>query len=153
VLVKVLTPAFYARKDVKTPVLIAVVILVLSIPANFLLISRIGIYSLATVTSAGAWINFFALLTILYARGQFRMPVWLVSRVARQLVAALTMAGTLYFLREGLADFFFGSALERAFGLATLVGVGAVVYFGVAFLIGGVDREAIASLRRRRAPQ
>ena len=40
VLVKVLTPAFYARKDVKTPVLIAVVVLVLSIPANFLLIPR-----------------------------------------------------------------------------------------------------------------
>jgi putative peptidoglycan lipid II flippase len=153
VLVKVLTPAFYARKDVRTPVLIAVVILVLSIPANFLLIPRIGIYSLATVTSAGAWINFLALLAILYARGHFRMPVWLVSRVARQMVAALAMAATLYFLREALGEFFFGGVLERAFGLATLVGVGGVVYFGVAFLIGGVDREAIASLRRRRAPQ
>jgi putative peptidoglycan lipid II flippase len=152
VLVKVLTPAFYARKDVKTPVLIAVVILVLSIPANFLLIPRIGIYSLAAVTSTGAWINFLALLTILYARGQFRMPGWLVSRVARQLVAALAMAGTLYFLREALAGFFFGGALERIIGLGTLVGVGGIVYFGVAFLIGGVDREAIASLRRR-APE
>jgi putative peptidoglycan lipid II flippase len=153
VLVKVLTPAFYARKDVRTPVLIAVAILLLSIPANFLLIPRIGIYSLATVTSAGAWINFLALLAILYARGHFRMPGWLVSRVARQMVAALAMAATLYFLREALGDFFFGGVLERAFGLATLVGIGGIVYFGIAFLIGGVDREAIASLRRRRAPQ
>ena len=153
VLVKVLTPAFYARKDVKTPVLIAVGILVLSVPANFLLIPRMGIYSLATVTSAGAWINFFALLTILYVRGQFRMPVWLVSRVARQLIAAVAMAGALYFLREALAGWFFGGALERVIGLGTLVGIGALVYFGVAFLIGGVDRQALASLRRRRAPQ
>jgi hypothetical protein len=32
------------------------------------------------------------------------------------------------------------------------VGTGGAVYFGIAFLIGGVDREAIATLRRRRKP-
>ena len=153
VLVKVLTPAFYARKDVKTPVMIAVVVLVLSIPANFLLIPQMGIYSLATVTSTGAWVNFLSLFFILYARGHFRMPGWLVSRVARQLISALLMAGALFVVRSVLADWFFGGALERALALAVLVGVGGIVYFGVAFLIGGVDREAIASLRRRRAPE
>jgi putative peptidoglycan lipid II flippase len=153
VLVKVLTPAFYARKDVKTPVLIAVTVLVLSIPANFLLIPEIGIYSLATVTSAGAWVNFAALFVILYARGHFRMPPWLVSRLGRQMVAALVMAAALFGVRSVLADWYFGGALERAVALAVLVGVGGLVYFGVAFLIGGVDREAIASLRRRRAPR
>jgi putative peptidoglycan lipid II flippase len=152
VLVKVLTPAFYARKDVKTPVYIAMSILLLSIPANFLLIPRLGIYSLATVTSSGAWINFVLLFAILYARRQFRTPVWLVSRVARQLLAAVAMAAALFGLRALLGDLFFGNALERAIGLALLVGIGGLTYFGVAFLIGGVDREAIASLRRRRAP-
>jgi putative peptidoglycan lipid II flippase len=150
VLVKVLTPGFYARRDVKTPVWIAMGILIASIPANFILIDRIGIYSLAVVTSAGAWINFTALLAILYARRQFRMPVWLVSRVARQLIAALAMAGALFFLRSALADWFLGSSIERVAGLAILCGTGGLVYFGVAFLIGGVDREALASLRRRR---
>ncbi|MDP1911444.1 MAG: murein biosynthesis integral membrane protein MurJ, partial [Hyphomicrobium sp.] len=48
VLVKVLTPAFYARKNVKTPVKIAMSVLLLSVPANFLLIPHLGIYSLAT---------------------------------------------------------------------------------------------------------
>ena len=153
VLVKVLTPAFYARKDVKTPVLIAVTVLLLSVPANFLLIPRIGIYSLAVVTSAGAWVNFAALFIVLYAHGHFRMPAWLVGRVARQLVAALIMSAALFGVREMLADWFFAGALERMIGLAALVGVGGLVYFAVAFLIGGVDREAIASLRRRRAPR
>ena len=152
VLVKVLTPAFYARKDVKTPVTIAMTVLALSIPANFLLIPRIGIYSLASVTSASAWINFALLFGILYARGQFRMPGWLVSRVARQIVAALCMAAALFVLRSVLADWFLGSGLQRVIGLGLLVGTGAVIYFGVAFLIGGVDRGAIASLRRRKAP-
>ena len=70
-LVKVLTPAFYARKDVKTPVRIAMSVLGLGILANFLLIPVMGIYSLATVTSAGAWINFVLLFGILYATRPF----------------------------------------------------------------------------------
>jgi putative peptidoglycan lipid II flippase len=82
VLVKVLTPAFYARKDVKTPVWIAMSVLLGGIVANFILIPIMGIYSLATVTSASAWINFALLFIILYARNQFRMPGWLIARWA-----------------------------------------------------------------------
>jgi putative peptidoglycan lipid II flippase len=151
VLVKVLTPAFYARKDVKTPVTIAMAILLLSIPANFLLIPRIGIYSLATVTSAGSWANFILLFAILYTRGQFRMPGWLAGRLVRQLIAALAMAGTLIGLRSLLDPWFFGGLAERAIGLAALVGVGGAVYFALAWIIGGIDREAIATLTRRKA--
>ena len=153
VLVKVLTPAFYARKDVKTPVYIAMAILAASIPANFLLIPQIGIYSLATVTSAGAWLNFALLFAILYVRGHFRMPRWLVSRVARQLIAAVAMAASLYGIQVLIGGWFVGETLQRIIGLGLLVGTGAAVYFGVAFLIGGVDREALATLRRRRAPK
>ena len=153
VLVKVLTPAYYARKDVKTPVMIALVILLLSVPANFLLIPQIGIYSLAIVTSTGAWVNFIALLAILYARDQFRMPGWLVGRVAKQMIAALVMAAVLFAIRNALADWFFGGVLERAAALTILVGAGGLVYFGVAFAIGGVDRDAIRALRRRKAPR
>jgi putative peptidoglycan lipid II flippase len=112
VLVKVLTPAFYARKDVKTPVYIAMGILLLSIPANFLLIPTMGITALATVTSIGSWANFTLLFVILYARGQFRMPAWLVGRVARQLIAALAMGAALWFLQARLNTGFFGT--ERA---------------------------------------
>jgi len=57
------------------------------------------------------------------------------------------------FVRSVLAGWFFGGILERAAGLGALVGIGALVYFGVAFAIGGIDREAISSLRRKKAPQ
>jgi hypothetical protein len=48
---------------------------------------------------------------------------------------------------------FFGGVLERVVGLGALVGIGAVVYFTVAWMIGGVDKEAIATLRRRKASE
>jgi putative peptidoglycan lipid II flippase len=151
VLVKVLTPAFYARKDVKTPVTIAMAVLAAGIVANFILIPLMGIYSLATVTSASAWVNFLALFIILFVRGHFRMPGWLIGRLARQLIAAVAMAASLYGIRQMLDDWFFGSVLERAMGLGALVGVGGLVYFGIAWTIGGMDRQAIKDLRTRRA--
>ena len=149
VLVKVLTPGYYARKDVKTPVWIAMGILAASVVANFILIPLIGIYSLATVTSAGAWLNFLLLFVILAARGHFRMPAWLMSRVARQLVAAAVMGAALYFLQRMLGDAFTGGFGERVIGLAIIVGTGAILYFGIAWVIGGIDRDDIKTLFRR----
>ena len=149
VLVKVLTPNFYARKDVRTPVRIAMFILAAGIVANFILIPYMGIYSLAAVTSASAWLNFGLLFIILHARGQFRMPAWLVARVSKQLLAAVAMGASLYAVKIAAGDLFFGGVLERVIGLGALVGVGAIVYFAVAWMIGGMDRQAIAALRRR----
>jgi putative peptidoglycan lipid II flippase len=149
VLVKVLTPGYYARKDVKTPVWIAMGILAASVVANFILIPLIGIYSLATVTSAGAWLNFLLLFVILAARGHFRMPAWLMSRVARQLVAAAVMGAALYFLQRMLGDAFTGGFGERVIGLGIIVGTGAILYFGIAWVIGGIDRDDIKTLFRR----
>ena len=149
VLVKVLTPNFYARKDVKTPVRIAMGVLAAGIVANFILIPYMGIYSLATVTSASAWVNFGLLFVILHSRGQFRMPAWLVARVGKQLLAAVAMGASLYAIKIAAGGLFFGGVLERIIGLGALVGVGAIVYFTVAWMIGGMDRQAIAALRRR----
>jgi putative peptidoglycan lipid II flippase len=153
VLVKVLTPGFYARKDVKTPVTIAVAILAGSVVANFALIPVMGIYSLATVTSTGAWINMALLFAILAVRGHFRPPGWLVGRMARQLVAAAAMAAVLYFLQQPLASQFAASAGRRILAVGALVGTGGVVYFGLAWIIGGIDRGDFKTLFRRAKPE
>jgi len=153
VLVKVLTPGFYARKDVKTPVRIAMAILGGSIVANFALIPFIGIYSLATVTSVGAWLNFLLLFVILAARGHFKMPGWLVSRVARQLIAAAVMGVVLFFLQNYLGDIFTGSTGRRIIGIGMIVGTGGILYFGIAWVIGGIDKDDFKTLFKRAKPE
>jgi putative peptidoglycan lipid II flippase len=57
VLIKVLAPGFYARKDIKTPVLIAVAMLAVGVALNFLLIPVMGIAALALTTALSAWLN------------------------------------------------------------------------------------------------
>ena len=150
VLVKVLTPAFYARKDVKTPVRIAMGVLAAGVVANFILIPVMGIYALATVTSASAWINFALLFGILYARGQFRMPGWLVG-ARRQAIDRRAGDGGDALRDQAASPATCSSAacIERVIGLGALVGIGGLVYFAVAWVIGGIDREAIATLTRR----
>ncbi len=150
VLVKVLTPGFYARKDVRTPVRIAMTILVASIVANFALIPFLGIYSLATVTASGAWINFLALYIILHHRGHFRIGGDSAGRLTRQLVAAFAMAGVLLLVQRALSGFFLGSTIERLAGVGALVGSGVVVYFAVAWLIGGMNKADLTELMSRK---
>ncbi|MGQ0559629.1 MAG: murein biosynthesis integral membrane protein MurJ [Sphingosinicella sp.] len=150
VLVKVLTPGFYARKDVRTPVRIAMAVLAGSVVANFALIPFIGIYSLAAVTAGGAWLQAILLYSILHRRGHFHIRGVLAARLVRQLLAALAMAAILFALRLPMADLFFGSASERLIGISVLVGAGAAAYFSLAWLLGGVEKDDFLELVRRR---
>ena len=149
VLVKVLTPGFYARKDVRTPVRIAMAVLLGSVAANFALIPHMRIYSLATVTAAGAWINFLLLYVILHRRGHFRIDGAVGGRLARQLVAAFAMAAALVGLQRVLGGLFLGGTLERLIGVGALVGTGIAVYFAIAWVIGGMNKDDFRDLVKR----
>jgi len=150
VLIKVLTPGFYARKDMKTPVVIAVAMLVVGVVLNFALIPYLGISALAFTTALSAWLNALILYVILARRGHFRLEGWLWSRLARQILAAAAMAVALYLVREQLAGFFAGSTGRRLIGVAALVSVGGAVYFALAWVLGAVDKDEIMALTRRR---
>src|SRR3954463_3648891 len=92
VLVKVLTPGFYARQDTATPVKVAVLVLVATVVLNFLLIPPFGIAGLASAIAICSWLNCVILYVILHRRGHFRIEGWLANRVFRQLIACVGMA-------------------------------------------------------------
>lgn len=151
VLVKVITPGFYARKDTKTPVKTAAIVLIANVVLNFTLIPLFGIYGLAFAIAACSWLNCLMLYLILRARGHFRIDAHVWGRIARQLAASLLMAAALWGMRLALAGWFTGSVGHRLVAVAALVGVGGLVYFGAAWLLGGMDKEAWRTLTRRRA--
>ncbi|WP_038126327.1 murein biosynthesis integral membrane protein MurJ [Thiomicrorhabdus sp. Milos-T2] len=57
ILVKILAPAFYARKDMKTPVKVAVVALVTNTILNLILIGPFAHVGLAAATTVSAFVN------------------------------------------------------------------------------------------------
>ena len=152
VLVKVLTPGFYARRDTATPVKIAIVVLVVNVALNFALIPPFGIGGLAAAVALSSWLNCAILYAILHRRGHFRVERWLASRLARQFVAAGAMVVALIGIRMGLSGWFVGSVGHRLAGVIAIVGGGMLVYFPLVWILGGTDREELKSLLRRRRP-
>jgi len=154
VLVKVLTPGFYARRDTATPVKVAVVVLAVNVVLNFVLIWGLdyGIGGLAAAVAISSWLNCTILYVLLHRRGHFRIEKWLASRLFRQLVAAAAMAAALIAVRTALAGWFLGSAGHRLAAVVAIVGAGLVVYFPLVWVLGGTDREELKALLKRRRP-
>jgi putative peptidoglycan lipid II flippase len=154
VLVKVLTPGFYARRDTATPVKVAIVVLVVNVILNFALIWGLGwgIGGLAAAVALSSWINCAILYVLLHRRGHFRVEGWLASRLARQLLAAAAMVAALFALKMLLAPWFTGSLGHRLGGVIALVGGGMAVYFPLVWILGGTDREELKALLKRRRP-
>jgi putative peptidoglycan lipid II flippase len=150
VLVKVLTPGFYARRDTATPVKVAVAVLVAIVALYFALIPAVGIGGLAAAVALSSWLNCTILYVILHRRGHFRVEKWLSSRIARQFVAGLAMVAALVLIRHGLTGWFHGSVGQRLVGTIALVGGGMAVYFPLVWVLGGTDKEELRGLIRRR---
>jgi putative peptidoglycan lipid II flippase len=152
VLVKVLTPGFYSRRDTATPVKTALAVLVVNVILNFALIPPFGIGGLAAAVAISSWLNCTILYVILHRRGHFRVEGWLASRVARQLIAGVAMVVALYAIRAALHGWFVGSVGHRLAGVAAVVAGGMVVYFPLVWILGGTDKEELKSLLKRRQP-
>ena len=150
VIIKVLAPGFYARKDMKTPVVITLVTLALGVIANFIWIDDVGIAILPLTTSLAAWLNALALYFLLAARGHFRIEGWLAARLTKQLLAALAMGATIWLVGGLLQGYFAGSVGQRLLGTLALIGAGSVVYFALAWVTGGMDRDDLLVLLRRK---
>ena len=163
VLVKVLVPNFYARSDTRTPVYAAFISLVV-----FLLFCiwnqgldlggtgfeglGYGVQGIAFASVVGAWINVAYLYIVLVKRGYYTIPLSLVGRIARQLVAAAAMGAALWFARDLLTGWYSAGLFPRVGALLVLVLCSALVYFGVAFAVGAIDKQRIAALTKKRVP-
>lgn len=149
VLVKVLTPNFFARKDTRTPVYTAATSLVVTIGLNILLVPRFGVMALAVSGAIGAWTNIALLYAILVRRGFFVLPPRVLARLARIVLAAAIMGLALYLLMPVLDHLFMGTVLQRAGGIGALVLTGTAIFGIGAFMLGVLDREAMGRLMRR----
>ena len=149
VLIKMLTPGFYARNDVKTPVTVGIAMLVAGVLFNFLLVGPLGIAALPLSPSLTAWANALILYAILHTRGHFRVEGWLASRLLRQIVAAAAMGAALWLCMRGFGATFAGSTAARFVGVGLLVAVGGIVYAAIGWIIGAVNKQDVLSLFRR----
>ena len=142
-LIKVLAPAFYSRKDPRTPVRIAIIALGVTLVLNLSFVLgmlRLGIpgahAGLALATSLGAWVNAGLLFRHLYREGIYRpVPGW--PRYALQvLFAVAVLTGILLAGVPGVDDWLARDAMGRVLWLLLWVAAGIAAYFMVLRLSG-----------------
>lgn len=135
-LIKVLAPGYYARQDTKTPVKIGIIAMVSNMVFNAMFAPFFGYVGLAIATALSALVN----ASLLY-RGLHKGNVYRVSRktlwlVARLVVAGGIMVGTLLYIMPPMAQWVDWSTAHRALWLASLIGLGGVVYVLIALILG-----------------
>lgn len=137
ILVKTLAPAFYAQQDIRTPVRIAIGVLIATQLMNWLFVPYLQVAGLALSIGLGACLNAAFLYAGLRKRGIYHpAPGWTVF-CAKLLVACALMAGAAWWGAQqidwlGLQH----HAVLRAGALLLLIGVCAVVYFAALLAMG-----------------
>jgi len=134
---KVLAPGFYARQDTRTPVRIAVVVLVLTQLMNLLFVPLFGGAGLALSIGCGAMINAGWLMWGLWRLGSYApQPGWMGFGL-RVALASLAM-GAFELLLATRFDWVAMGANEalRAAAMAGALAGSALIYFAVLLALG-----------------
>ncbi|MGB8401198.1 murein biosynthesis integral membrane protein MurJ, partial [Bradyrhizobium sp.] len=150
VLVKALSPAFFAREDTMTPLLATLKAALVAIVAAVLLGHFFGAAGIAASIALGAWNNAFALIREGAASFGFSIDPAARRRLPRIFAAALAM-GALLWLKAAFVLPLAANAhgLVQAAVLLILI-VGAIAIYGLLLWLFGVTgwREAVNALRR-----
>ena len=138
--VKVLAPGYYARLDIRTPVRIGILVLVLTQVMNAVFVPTLHQAGLALSIGLGAVINATWLLTGLIRRGTYQpAPGWWAFGARVGLASAL-LGGGLWWATHHF-DWIGMRHLWRVGTLAVCLVGAAVVYFGTLLLTGIKLRE------------
>jgi putative peptidoglycan lipid II flippase len=149
VLVKVLTPNFFARKDTRTPVYTAAASLVVTVGLNFALVPVLGVVGLALAGAVGAWANIVMLSVVLARRGFFRLPPRVVGRLLRIALASAVMGACLWGLMQVLAPWLAGAMIMRLAAIGAIIGLSLVTYGASTVALGVLDKATVQRLMRR----
>ncbi|MDP3708205.1 MAG: lipid II flippase MurJ, partial [Polaromonas sp.] len=137
VAIKVLAPGFYASQDIKTPVRIAVVVLVITQLLNLALVPYFQHAGLALAIGIGALINALWLLLGLMRRGSYKpAPGWGVF--ALQVVAASALLAVFLLWAEAAVNWvgLKSQYLQRIWLLALVLCASSAIYFVVLWVSG-----------------
>ena len=150
ILVKVLTPGFYARQDTKTPVRFATMSMGVNLIGNLILIVPLQHMGPPLATAIASTVNVWMLYRTLVKRGHFVADARLKRRVWRLALAALAMGGVLW-LGQGLVmPYVHGTWTIRLAAMAALVTSGVVVYGLATVILGAFSKDDLKLLLRRR---
>ncbi len=160
VMIKVFSPAFFAREDTRTPMRIAGISLglnTLGSIALFFLFRHVGLsphLGIAVATTFGGWLNAILLYRALKQHGYFVADARLKRSLPMIVLSSLILGAVLIAGAHWLVPWLGPgvSLLTRAGALAALTVTGAAIYFACAILTGGLRISGLKRALRRGKP-
>ena len=146
--IKIVAPGFYAKQDIRTPVRIAIAVLVLTQLLNLALVPWLAHAGLALSIGLGATTNALTLIVLLRRRGLYTpLPGWF-TFFLRLLPALAALAAVLLMAGRHLDWIALGAHPGlRAAWLAGVLALSVLAYFSTLFLFGFRPKD----FTRRRA--
>jgi putative peptidoglycan lipid II flippase len=149
VLVKVLTPGYFARENTVTPVKIASLCVAINLVLNLALMGPLAHVGIALATAIAAWINAALLAVGLMKRGHLVIDDRLKSRLPRIALAAGIMTVCLVLGGLALAGPLGGAEGGRIGALVALVAGGIAVFGATAHFSGAADLKELKTIMGR----
>jgi putative peptidoglycan lipid II flippase len=157
VMIKVFSPAYFAREDTKTPMRYATISLIANTLGSiglFFLFRNLGWLpqlGIAVATTLGGWLNASLLWSTLVRRGHFVLDRRMGRSFISILVSSIVMGASLIAAAHYLGTYF---APDRGFSmhvlaLAGLVGAGLAVYAVTVLVTGGINFRQLRKLMGR----
>jgi len=153
VMIKVFSPAYFAREDTRTPMWFALISVIVNIVGALALFPFFAYVGVAIATSAAGWINAMMLGYTLSKRGDFSVDERLRHALPGIIAASLIMGVALLGLMQFVSSLFSVDTLFilRLLTLAGMVAFGAAVFFAIAWWTGALDVPALKqSFSRKR---
>ncbi len=150
VLVKALSPAFFAREDTMTPLVAATLGVGLAVASAYLLGHWYGAGGIAAAIALGAWSMALRLIHCCAETFGFSIDADARRRLPRIVLAALAMGAVLWLLTRALPALASGAhGLVQAVLLLAVIAAGIAVYGAFLGLFGVTGwREAVNAVRR-----
>ncbi len=154
VLLKVLTPAFFARENTRTPMIWAGVSAVINVSLGFTLFHKIGFHGLALATSVAAWVNVIGLSVLLRRSGDLTPDARLLRGLPRMMAASAIMGAGLWWVNARLPELGAKNILLDFVWLGGVALSGFILYVVAATLLRAYDPADIgkAFSRPNKAP-
>ena len=151
VLIKVLTPAFFARENTKTPMKFAALSALINIVLGVALFFSMGFQGLALATSVAAWTNVICLLWVLMGQGHCAPDARLISRLPRVFIASALMGTALLWLARYAETFLARHFILDAAALVAVCAAGLCIYAAAAGLLRAFSMNDIRGVFKRKA--
>jgi len=156
VLARVLSPAFFARGDTRSPMRFALIAVAVNVVAGVVLFRLVGFQGIAAATSIAAWVNVALMVAALSRRGVYRPSIAAGGRLVRigaaGAVFAALLAGASHYrdmIQAGIAGLGIPVVGTKELALLAVVAVAGATYPVLLFVSRAITPTEIRAMTGR----